>query len=187
MNIIKCIVDQLNDLSTIFLSIVTGVSIIRGIGYLKSYKDRKNAATFTFWSQLRMRLIKLFNWLDNDHSLLDNLYPEDLRNSWESNLQAEAERVAEFKKGVQETIQYIESTSDQMPVYIGWTEDYNKLIEFLYDIIQYDICNPNKYFKFKENKSLRDREQYCVFMCELIKKMCAQIEQKQKDIERHII
>lgn len=170
------------DVTIICLNIITGVGLIRGFFYLKSLKEKRYAATFTFWIHLRIRLKELLSWLENENGLICNLYDSKIVAEWESFLPPEKERIVEFKMKVEETIQYIKSTPDQMPAYKGWTADYNVLIDFLNDVIQYDICNSKKYFKFKKG-TMSDMKTYCDSVCNSIRKLCNNIEEKQNDIE----
>lgn len=182
-----CNLENIKDCTSIFLSIVTGVSVIKGLNYLKGLKEKTNAATFTFWSQFRIRIYELMNWLEADNTLIDNLYELKLRDAWESELTQDSDRVEIYKEKVKETIEYIEKTPDQMPAYIGWTSDYTKIIGFLNDLIQYDICNPKKYFKFSSNQTIKDKKQYCDDICKTMRKLCEKIEQKQREIEKDIL
>lgn len=189
-HIINYIISNLSEIkncSNVFLNIVTGVGIIKGFNYLKELKAKKSAATFTFWSQLRIRVYELLNWLQEDYSLIDNLYDSNIRNSWESSLSPNKDRIESYKKKVEEVIIYIESTPDQMPAYIGWTADYTKILEFLNDLIQYDICNAKEYFKFTKDETINHRNDYCKNICEIMKRLCNEIENKQKEIEEKLL
>ena len=189
LNIIKYVLDSLyyiKDVASIFLSIVTGVGIIRGFYYLKTYKDKTHMATFTFWLQLKIRLTELSSWLKNDMGLVCNLYSQESKRAWESSLAPDEIRIRQFKENVEETIRYMKTTPDQMPAYNGWMKDYNILIDFLNDVVQYDICNSSKYFKFTEQKSEKDMEDYCNKICQSIDNLCDQINKKQIEIEKEL-
>ncbi len=71
-----------------------------------------------------------------------------------------------------------------MPAYIGWTQDYNQIVEFLNDMIQFDIKDPDNYFKFKEPKTLQDRKKYCDDICIIMRRLCHNIEIKQREVEK---
>lgn len=96
-NIMNCILNLGNwkTFSSIFLSVITGVSIIKGLGYLKNYKEKTNAATFTFWTQLRMRIFVLMRWLEEDNSLVNNLFSPSSKDTWESDLSQQSKRIKE--------------------------------------------------------------------------------------------
>lgn len=186
LNILKCTVESLDifkDGASIFLSVVTGVNIIRGFNYLKDLKKKTDTATFTFLAQLRIRLVELAQWIENEKGVLGNFYTPDTRDTWESYLPPEDTRVEEFKTKVEDTITYIKSTPDQMPAYKGWTTDYNNLINFLNDVVQYDICDPQKYFKFTAMEQESQMEEYCEEIRKSINNLCSGIEKKQKEIE----
>lgn len=178
--------ETIKDCTQVFVNIVTGMSIIKGFNYLKSLKDKTNSATFTFWSQFRIRIHELKNWLEADETLINNLYDPKIRATWEGELSQGEERVEKYKEKIKQTISYIENTPDQMPAYEGWTSDYNKIIVFLYDMIQYDICNSESYFKFVSAQTINDRKQYCKDICNTMTRMCEKIEQRQAKVEQYL-
>lgn len=188
-HIILLIVDNIGkfkDLSYIFLNIALGLGAYKGLGYLKTYKEKRNAATFTFWVQLRVRMMEIKCWLEQDYGLINYLYDEDTRGDWVNESAAVDSRISIFKNMVVETIQFIKSTPDQMPAYVGWVDDYNKFISFLNDIIQFDISDGRNYFKFEEEKSVNDRDCYIKDICNVMDRMCNKIVLKQRKIETEL-
>lgn len=177
----------IKDLSYIFFNCVSGVSIIKGIGYLKRLKEKKNAATFSFWSQFRIRIWELYSWLKDEYGLVNNLYEPVARKAWEDKLGSKKERIEQFMNMVEETICFIQSTPDQMPAYKGWTTDYNIIVSFLNDVIQYDIKNSQEYFKYSGQITKLERNNNCKFICDAMERLCNQIEEKQIEIEKLII
>lgn len=189
LHIIKILVDNignLKDISYIILNLALGVGAFKGLGYLKTYREKRNAATFTFWVQLRVRMMEIKSWLATDYSLIDYLYDEKIRGTWESESTADIQRIICFKKIVEESIQFIKTSSDQIPAYVGWTDDYNKFIAFLNDLIQFDISDGDNYFKYEEESNISDRNQYVIDICEIIDRMCQEIVIKQKSIENEL-
>lgn len=177
-------IDVISNLVSIFVGVVTGVSLIIGLRYVKSFKDKTTTATFTFWSQISIRLHEISLLLNSNNTLIDNLYSTISRTDWEE--LGRSEDIKLFKEKIEAVIEYIEKTPDQMPAYIGWTDDYVKLTDFLYDMIIYDICDPDKSFKFEELKTKEDRSNYCNEMCQLMNRICDKIHTRQKDIEKKI-
>ena len=168
------------------VSIFTGVIAIIGLGYIKPLKDKTRAATFTFWSQLSVRLTVIRKWIEQDNGLLDNMYSGNAKIEW-SVLAPSTERITQFKEIVQSTLDYIKETSDQMPAYKGWSKDYAEIINYLSDMVIYDIANNSEYFKFVTPVSENARTQYCSEICDTISKICTHIEAKQKKIEKKIV
>lgn len=168
------------------VSVFTGVVAIIGLGYIKPLKDKTRAATFTFWSQLSVRLILIRKWINHDNGLLDNMYSGNAKKEWVV-LAPKADRIKQFKEIVQATLDYIEETSDQMPAYIGWSGDYAKLIGYLSDMIVYDITDNTGYFKFTKPVGEDERKKYCTEICETIDAICKGIKRKQEKIEKRIV
>lgn len=188
-HIIQVLVDNignLKDMSYVFLNLGLGVGAFRGLKYLKTYKEKRDTATFTFWVQLRVRMMEIKSWLESEGSLVNCLYDKNIRSTWEGESGSDNKRIEIFMKLVQETLEFIKSSSDQMPAYSGWTDDYNKFIAFLTDVILFDISNGDNYFKFEEDCSINERNKYIEDICATIERMCKEIVLKQQDIENEL-
>lgn len=174
------------DLSYIFLNIALGVGAFKGLGYLKTYKEKRSAATFTFWIQLKLRIMEIKSWLENDFNLINYLFDENARSLWESDSADLDSRILNFKNIIVEAKKFIENASDQIPAYLGWIDDYNEFIQFLNDVIQFDICIGDDYFKFVGEQSVNVRNMYCKNKCQAMQRMCDGIEVRQKKVEEEL-
>lgn len=169
----------------IVVNLITGVVLISGIRYLKPLKEKTVSSTFNFWAQLKIYLSQIVLYIDSDVGVLDNLYSEESRKDWDILSPADL-RVKEFKNIVESTIHFLKSSPDQMPAYKGWSDDYSELIQFLNDIIVFDICDKSQYFKFSEKKSVKERNEFGENICRLINKVCEGIVKKQNKVETDI-
>lgn len=176
----------INEWVEIVAKIFAGVIAIIGLGYLRPLKEKTMSATFSFWSQLSIRLKGILSWLELDCGVLDNMYSPEAKEGWTS-LTPSNERLKEFKKEIENTVEYMETTADQMPAYIGWSEDYNSLIQILKEMLVYDICNSEEYFKFESYVNDTERKKYCDNVCNIIKRICKGISDKQKEVETNIL
>ena len=182
------ILDNTGTLVGIIISIVTGVSIIRGIRYLKTLKEKQYLATFTFWSQINVRIIRIHNLLTENKGLLNNLYPPKARTLWEVS-SPPIEIVNEFKNLVCQTLEYLESTTDQMPAYLGWSNDFSEFMSFLTEIVQYDICKDNEYFfneTMMKHPTKGDRDKYWKHTRNLTERLMCGIKDRQTLIEAEL-
>lgn len=179
-------VGNLKDLSYVFLNVALCISAYKGLGYIKTFEEKKNTATFTYWVQLRIRLLIIKGWLEEDNNLINFLFGEESRATWESEVGADKQRIEKFLDIVEETIHFIKTTPDQIPAYNGWTDDYNKLIIFLREITLFDISNGKCYFKFNGINNIKERNDYCKDICSVIERMCNGIMHKQAEIEGRI-
>lgn len=179
---------MLNNVDTIveiLISIITGVSVILGLHYLKSLKEKYTVATFTFWSQINVRIVLLCSLLKEEKRFLNNMYPQDIQANWEtSNLSQK--RVKEYQDLVKDTLNFLKSTDDQMPAYVGWSEDFKEFIQFLTNIIQYDICNSTGQFVENVSGIISERDTYWENVCSVMERLQAGINKKQKEIEEEI-
>lgn len=186
---IEIISNNINDIKTfseIILNIALGVGAVKGLIFLKSFQEKRAAATFTFWLQLKVRMMEIKGWIENDKKLVNYLFDEESRSTWESESSEVSPRLSAFKEIIVETIQFVKKTPDQIPAYCGWTDDYTEFIKFLEDTIQYDICNGGDYFKFYSPQTVADRDAYCDNICKILGRMCDEIERKQKEIEKRL-
>ncbi len=179
--------DNIKNVAEVFAAIIGGVCAIRGIYWLKGLRDKKIAATFGFWSQLAIKLKMLKKRLENNHNLINNLYSSEVKKYWH-NISAppEQEPLDEFKGLVEEILSFIKDAPDQMPAYRGWTDDYSKLVDFLDDILYYDVSVSDAMFKFEDSCSAEDRDKYIDATCEIVSHLIEEIEKTQKSIEKEL-
>ena len=139
-----------NNLAGIFAAIIGGFCALKGIGYLESLREKKVSATFSFEAQLYAHLYELKFMLDQDETLLTGLYSNTARNEWGNKNAASNESLNQFYTCAKNTFDFIKATPDQMPVYKNWVADYTKLIQFLVDVLHYDIRNTTGNFKYHD-------------------------------------
>lgn len=179
-------IEYMEKVVSISLNIVTGVGIIIGLGYLKTLKDKTYIATFSFWTQFYNRVYELLKWLEDDNNIINNLYSPEAKKTWENCLAETSDKTNEFKDKVKEILIFLKQTPDQMPAYIGWTSDYNYLMVFFYDIIKYDICNPDDCFKFCVPTEINLKNDYCKKIIKVMTNMCNGIKKRQEIVEKRI-
>lgn len=179
--------EYIKNIAEVFAAIIGGVCAIKGIHWLKSLRDKKIAATFGFWSQLAIKLKMLKKRLENNHNLINNLYSSEAKKSW-LNVSAapEKEPLNEFKGLVEEIVSFIKNAPDQMPAYRGWTDDYSKLVDFLDDILYYDVSMSDAMFKFEDPCPVEKRDKYIDAICKILSRLIQEIEKAQKGIEKEL-
>lgn len=180
------VLEHVDQVLTIANSLLALVVIIIGWSWLKPLKEKQSSASFTFWAQLRIRLIKIRSHLKVNNKCLYYLYSQKARESWSSILAPDPNELNSLKITVDETLTFLQSADDQMPPYFGWTDDYTKLLYYLTDIMVFDICNPNAKFKFTTPVEYSDLLDLQDSICTLIESMCANIVSKQKSIENKL-
>ncbi|MBE7065563.1 MAG: hypothetical protein E7384_07130 [Ruminococcaceae bacterium] len=180
--------EQLKTIAEISILIIGGISAIKGINYLKSLREKRALSTFSFWTHFNIKLLMLKNRLDNDHSIINNLFSEEIRATWNNTgAPCSDENLKSFLLLASETLVLVKSTSDQMPAYPGWTDDYLELVNFLDDIFHYDISNPTSCFKFYKVPTTVDmRNNLCIQICETMNRLSNGIKKVQKETEKYI-
>lgn len=179
--------DKLKNLTDIIISILGGICVITGLNYLKNLKEKKYAATFGFWVQLGVKLRMIMKRLEGDKNLANNLFSEESRTSWTNIAEPPyPDDIKELKSLAEKTLELIDTATDQMPAYRGWTEDYSKLIIFLDDLFQYDISNAREKFKYTGVHPVETRDDCVDKACATIKRLLEGIEDAQKSLERDL-
>lgn len=162
------------------------VVIIIGLSWLKPLKEKQSAASFTFWSQLRVRLIKVHSHLMANDNCLYYLYDPKVCRGWEGVLAPEPEDFRPLRKVIEETLDFLQKEDDQMPPYHGWTNEYTELLEYLTDIVAYDICDSKAKFKYTDTVEYCSLLQLRDMLCNLIESICEEIKSKQLSIENKL-
>lgn len=171
----------------IITSMAGGVCAIKGIGYLNSLKEKTRFATFSFWTQFSIRLRIIRNRLDGNPAMINNLYAEKTREKWNGELRLpNMHELEELYGTVKDTLDFMLHTTDQMPAYSGWTEDYNRLLEFFDRIIRYDIRKPDELFCYFSDESMKDRNNICSDICEIMDRLIQRINEQQEHTEQLI-
>lgn len=167
-------------------SIFALVVIVIGLSCIKPLKEKQTAASFTFWSQLRIRLIKIHSHLTANDMCLYYLYDPAVSKMWDGVLAPKPETFCSIKDAVNETLNFLQGADDQMPPYPGWTKEYTKLLKYLTDIIAFDICESTAKFKYKEMVEYSHLSKLRDEICKLIESICTKIESKQLSIENRL-
>ncbi len=177
---------QMDQVLKISNSLLALVVIIIGLRWIKPLKEKQSAASFTFWSQLRIRLIKIRGYLKSNDQCLYYLYSPGVRNKWDAILAPSPMEFTSLKDAVEETLIFLQSAEDQIPPYPGWTDNYTNLLYYLTDIVIFDICDSSGKFKFTNSVDYSHLSNLQELICNLIDSMCTEIVNKQEDIEKKL-
>lgn len=175
-----------NNLAGILAAIIGGFCALKGIGYLESLRKKKVSATFSFEAQLYAHLYELKFMLDQDETLLTGLYSNTARSEWGNKNAASEEKLNQFYTCAKNTFKFIKAAPDQMPVYKNWVTDYTKLIQFLVDILHYDIRNTMGNFKYQDKCPMEIRTNYWKSFCSLLNTLLVEIRNDQIKIAGEI-
>lgn len=177
---------EINDLSQAVFTAIGGVLAICGIRYLHILRKKKAEATFSFWSQLSIRLLQLRAHLNQDKAIINNLFSPDCIKRWGTEgAPTTSERIIEFQTIVKETTEFLKNATDQVPAYAGWIDDYYTIMCFLDDVMFYDILNSEKHYKFASGDiSKRNRE--CDRIINSLDNLISGIEKNQRRVEKEL-
>lgn len=180
------LLDQMDQILKITNSLLALVVIIIGLSWLKPLKEKQSEASFTFWSQLRIRLFRICGHIKSNDQCLYYLYAPEARSDWDAILAPDPDKFRSLKDTVEEALTFLQNAKDQIPPYSGWTDDYTELLGHLTDIIVYDICNSIEKFKFKDPVEYSNLSRTQESICILIDSMCKKIVSKQENIEKKL-
>lgn len=175
-----------SDLTGAFVAIVGGVCALKGISYIESLRQKKANSTFSFESQLYVRLCDLKHLLDKNDKLLTYMFNEVAKTNWSDKRGATDSELAEFFNCAKEILEFIKTAEDQMPVCDTWTRDYYELIRFLVDVIRYDVKNSAQGFKYTEICDMSLRSSLHRSICDVVERLILAIEQDQLDASQTI-
>lgn len=177
--ILETVLGAGNSISSIFAAAMGGICALRGMKYLKTLQEKKAAATFSFETQLYARLYELKLLLEGNEYLLTNLYSDTARKEWGDQRGAQEAEAVQFYNAVQESLDFIKNAEDQMPAYNGWVSDYAALIQFLVEVLHFDIRDSDNHFKYTEPCSMDERAALCRATCTMLEKLMAGIKEDQ--------
>lgn len=184
---INLVVGTAKDFFEIIVAIIGGICAVKGISYLQTLREKRASAIFTFWSQLSVHVVALYSVLHGHPSVINGLYSSSTRTLWSSSEEEVSFSVIEqFYHDAQKTLLFIETTSDQMPAYREWTEDYQTFIEFLIIVTRYDITDFQHNFYFKGTVSTDERNAYCKKACDAMKKLLDGMKSEQREASKKI-
>lgn len=180
------LLEQMDQVLKISNSLLALVVIIIGLNWIKPLKEKQSAASFTFWSQLRIRLIRIRGYIKSNDQCLYYLYGPKARNNWDAILAPSPMEFRSLKDAVEEILTFLQSAEDQIPPYLGWTDNYTNLLDYLTDIVIFDICDSGGKFKFTNPVGYSHLLALQESICTLIDSMCKEIVNKQEDIEKKL-
>lgn len=176
------IIKNVSDIISLLISLCTLFGLVVGLGYVHSLRKKKQEGLFNFCSQIKVRLFRIYTTLSDNPGLINNMYRPEIRDTYEKSSPT-GEKVSQFKLIVNETEEFLKSTSDQIPAYKGWNNDIGVVIECLINIEIYDICNPDGGFV---PDGFCDRSEYCRRIIHAMKHIIKKIDKIQRKIEKQI-
>lgn len=178
--------DYTENVLTLANEVIALVVIIIGLSWITPLKEKQHAASFSFWSQVRIRLIRISGYLKSDDKLLFYLYSSGARIEWNGKLGPNPDDCKPLKDAVEETLSFLQDADDQMPPYAGWTDDYTELLNSLTDIIVFDICDSESKYKYLTPVDYSELSELSKTKYLHLDAICEKIENKQKEIEKKL-
>lgn len=175
-------IDTIKTVLDVLGSLIGIVASLAAFSFVHGLRAKQRAATFGFWSQLRMRLLRMKESLEKRPSLINNMYNTHARESFEEGSPS-LEEVKCFKELVAETGSFLNGAPEQMPAYVGWSDDFSVVADLISDIALYDIADSDTGFV---DGSFPSRDEYCKKTCDSLNHMIEEIDSRQKKMEREL-
>lgn len=167
--------------------IVSGILAIKGIRYINLLRKKRVEVVYGYWTHILIRLKAMKTMIKNDHAIINNLFAPRCVEEWTiTGAPTSTDNILCFKTTAEETLEFMKQASDQLPAFKGWSENYQHVVDFIIDILFYDITDPNRNFKYdKGGVDARDEE--CKKIEGILETMINGIEHEQKSLEKKIL
>ena len=126
-------VSTAKDFCELLLSIVAIIGGIIGLLYFNKLREKRLSASFSYMAQLRIHIenIKMLFVSSHDELLNELVCPTQRSPIAEFENSNYNEVINIFKTRVDQALNFLSCTKDQMPVYKGWTEKMALFIQLL--------------------------------------------------------
>ena len=127
--------DFIKNCIEVLVGIIAIIGGVVGLLYLNKQRDKRRDASFGYMAQLSVHIQNIKKIFENESDkLLNQLVSSNDRIPWGEFAVPNHEAItAMFKNRIEQTLDFLMSTNNQMPVYIGWTERMSKFLSFLED------------------------------------------------------
>ncbi len=165
-------------------SVLLSVVGVFGIGYLSKMRENNVNATFSYYSQLYVRLHLLSSILEEYKSeFLDRLLPSGSRAEIDpARSDAVKSAMTILYSQAKETISFLQRTDNQVPAGLSWSNELNIFLELLEDCLQME----NIHFYKWVVRNQEEMEKYYRKHTKNIKQMMSQIVLRQTKMERSL-
>lgn len=145
--------------SSIMVNIIVILGGILGLLYCKKLKEKQMNATFSYLTQLKVRLqILQTMYATHENEIMERFIPETKRredacakSSFINDI------VDEFSRNALETLKFLQESQEQMPASKDWVDKYEILIEFLLDA---EHLSMHTFYKWIEDDEKQERDSY---------------------------
>ena len=171
----------------VLVGIIAIIGGVVGLFYLNKQRERRRDASFGYMAQLSVHIQNIKMIFENESDkLLNQLVCPNNRIPLEEFLSANHEAVATiFKKRVEETLNFLMNTDNQMPVYEGWTERMSKFLGFLEDF-SFVFNTDGFLWQGDKTEISQEKNKYKQTNIDNMVEMLKDIETYQKTIESKI-
>lgn len=181
-----------NTLETIlsFSELLINAGVILGgvwaISQIKRFKEKRLDTTFSYLLRLEIRmnrLLSLFKQYKNN--ILDCLVvPGQRKHNLDASNSYISDLVIQFARDAAETRNFLMNMDDQIPIYLGWMDQYSKFVEFLELYNNIAIAGDN-YYIWSEDVDGKKQEFFNEHSTNM-EDMLSKIYDYQKELEEKI-
>lgn len=150
---------NIESFSNIIVNIVVIIGGVAGILYWKKLRDKQVNATFSYLTQLQVRIDKLYTIYTEYNTEIMERYIPQLKRRQDINAKTPFidQIIIEFAESSAETLKFLRTTSEQMPASKEWPTYFRMLLEFLGDAEHLSIETFHKWASDEEIAEKRDK------------------------------
>lgn len=159
---------------------------VLGISYLSKLKDKNLNAILGHSSRLTVYIHYLqSNFEEFKDDILERFKPQNIRDEPPlARQELVANIIKDFSKMAHDTLSFLRSEDNQMPISLGWVEQYNMFLDFLIDC---EKIKDESYYKWDENENFQEiSEDYFNKHSKNMINMINAISTHQKNIEKKL-
>lgn len=176
---------NLESFSNIIVNLIVICGGVMGILYCKQLRDKQMNATFSYLTQLKVRVKKLYNLYSYyGKEIMDRYVPENKRRH---DINAKTpfmdDIIKEFAENAAETLSFLRETGEQMPASREWPIYFDLLLDFLNDAEH--LSNP-QFNKWASDEDIMQKEDYYKKHKENLCNIIKVVDQRQKYLTNKI-
>lgn len=176
---------NIESFSNIIVNLIVICGGVIGILYCRQLRDKQMNATFSYLTQLQVRVNKLYNLYSNyGEEIMERYVPKNIRRQ-DVNAKSSFidDIIQEFAENAAETLKFLRETGEQMPASREWPFYFSLLLDFLSDAEHLANIQFNKW---ASDEDIKQKQEYYKKHKENLNNIIQAIDKRQKYLTNKI-
>lgn len=176
---------NIESFSNIIVNLIVICGGVIGILFCRQLRDKQMNATFSYLTQLQVRVNKLYNLYSSyGEQIMDRYVPISMRRQ-DVNARTPfiEDIIKEFAENAAETLKFLRETGEQMPASREWPSYFKLLLDFLSDAEHLSNVNFNKW---ASDGDIMQKEEYYNKHIENLNNIIQAIDKRQEYLTNRI-